>query len=36
VAVFPAGIDLEQLDATLVDLRTGRVLAQVSTLRSRR
>lgn len=36
LAVFPAGIDLEQLDATLVDLRSGRVLAQVSTLRSRR
>jgi prepilin-type N-terminal cleavage/methylation domain-containing protein len=36
LAVFPAGIDLEQLDATLVDLRTGRVLARISTLRSRR
>ena len=36
LAVFPAGIDLEQIDATLVDLRSGRVLAQLSTLRSRR
>ena len=36
LSVSPAAIDLQQLDATLVDLRTGRVLAQLSTLRSRR
>jgi hypothetical protein len=34
--VFQAGVDLEQLDATLVDLRTARVITRLSTLRSRR
>ena len=36
LAVFPAAIDLQQVDATLVDLRSGRVLGQLCTLRSRR
>jgi len=36
LSVLPAGIDLEQVDATLLELRSGRVLAQISTLRSRR
>ncbi len=36
LSVFQAGVDLEQLDATLVDLRTTRVIAQLSTLRSKR
>jgi len=36
LAVYPSGVDLEQVDATLFDLRTARVIAQLSTLRSRR
>jgi len=36
LSVFQAGVDLEQVDATLVDLHTARVLAHLSTLRSRR
>jgi len=36
LAVFPAGVDLEQVDASLVELHTGRVIADLSTLRSRR
>jgi prepilin-type N-terminal cleavage/methylation domain-containing protein len=36
LTVFPAAVDLVQVDATLRDLRTARVLASLSTLRSRR
>ncbi len=36
LSVFQTGVDLEQLDATLVDLHTARVIAQLSTLRSKR
>jgi Tfp pilus assembly protein PilV len=36
LTVFQAAVDLEQVDAALVDLRTGRVIANISTLRSRR
>lgn len=36
LSVFQAGVDLEQVDATLIELRTARPLARVCTLRSRR
>jgi len=36
LSVFQAGVDLLQVDATLVDLHSSRVLANLSTLRSRR
>ncbi|MBK7642576.1 MAG: hypothetical protein IPJ19_05925 [Planctomycetes bacterium] len=36
LAVFPVGVDLEQVDATLTALHGGRVISRVSTLRSRR
>lgn len=36
LTVFPVGVDLEQVDATLTDLRTARVITRVTTLRSRR
>ena len=36
LAVFQSGVDLVQVDARLTDLRTAHVIAQLSTLRSRR
>jgi len=36
LSVFPVGVDLEQVDATLTDLRSARILTRVTTLRSRR
>lgn len=36
LAVFPAGVDLLQIDAALTDRRTGREICRVATLRSRR
>ena len=36
LAVYPVGVDLLQVDATLVDLRMGQAFAQLSTFRSRR
>lgn len=36
LAVFQSAVGLEQVDATLTDLRTGRIITRVSTLRSQR
>ena len=36
LSVYPVGVDLLQVDATLVDLRMGQAFAQLSTFRSRR
>ena len=36
LAVFQAGVDLVQVDATLTELESGQAVAQLCTLRSRR
>jgi Tfp pilus assembly protein PilV len=36
LAVFGAGVNLEQVNATLTDLHTARVITRVTTLRSKR
>jgi prepilin-type N-terminal cleavage/methylation domain-containing protein len=36
LAVFQAGVDLVQVDATLTELESGHAVAQLCTLRSRR